>query len=339
MAFRIALPTIAKNYINKQLNNIEGYHASIDDVDMSLYRGAFALNNVLIYEEASSSPDTPIVVLQRMDFNIAWRALFKGKIVSEIFLDKMVVNFTKYKEKTPLEEDPRIHLIEKLQEMNPIEINRLEVTNTKIAYRDPTVSPKVNVYFDEFNLYAKNLSNVKHPEIALPANIKINSKAMGKGNIEIIADFNILKRVPDFDISTSFEEIDLVLFNEFTEAYANLKLDGGILNVYAEMVGKNGEVRGYVKPVIENVSVDKEDENRTFLEKVYDNTVDITANILENKKKERVASRVEINGNINNIDTNVWQTTFSLLRNAFIEAYSKEIENVIHYGNTDPKKS
>ena len=320
VAFRIALPYIAKNYINKQLDNIEGYHATIESVDMSLYRGAFGIGDLLIYEEASASPDTPFVRLPRMDFNIDWRALFKGKIVSQIFLDGLEVNFTKYKEETTLEEDPRINFAEELQDINPIEINRLEVTNAKIAYRDPTSSPQVNVFFDDFNLYANNLTNVENPDIALPANIKINSKAMGDGSMVIFADLNILKHIPDFDINIAFEDIDLVRFNEFMEAYANLNLESGVFNVYTEIVGKNGDVLGYVKPVIEDFSVNTEQEDRTFFERVYEETVDIAANLLENRKKDRVASRVEIDGNINNIETNIWQTIFSLLRNAFIES-------------------
>lgn len=335
VAFRIALPSIAKNHINKKLNDIEGYRASIEGINMSLFRGAFAINDLLIYEEASSSPDIPFVRLPRLDFNIAWKALLKGKIVSEIFIDGLEVNFVKYKKETPIEEDPRVNFAEQLKELSPIEINKLEVTNSTISYQDPTSSPKVNVFFNDFNLFAQNLTNVENPEIALPASIEINSKAMGEGSMVIIADLNLLKQIPDFDINTSFENIDLVLFNDFMEAYANLNVDTGILNVYAEMVAVNGDVAGYVKPVIENFSVDTDDEDRTVIEKIYEKAVDIAANVLENRKKERVASRVEIKGNIENIDTSIWQPIFSLLRNAFIEAYSKEIENAIHYGNTD----
>ncbi len=333
------MPYIAKNYINKQLDNIEGYHASIESLDMSLYRGAFGIGDLLIYEEASASPDSPFVRLPRLDFNIDWRALFKGKIVSQVYLDGLEVNFTKYKEETTLEEDPRINFAEELQEMNPIEINKLEITNAKIAYKDPTSSPTVNVFFDNFNLYANNLTNVQNPDIALPANIKINSKAMGKGSMAIFADLNILKAIPDFDINVSFEEIDLVRFNEFMEAYADLNLESGTFNVYAETVGKDGAVTGYVKPVIEDFSVDTDQEDRTFFERVYEGAVDIAADILENREKDRIASRVEIDGNINNVETDIWQTVFSLLRNAFIEAYSKEIENAINFGTENPDEN
>lgn len=335
IAARIALPYVAKNYINKQLNSIDGYHASIEDLGMRLYRGAFHIGNLYIYEEASSEPDIPFVKIPVLDFNIGWRALFKGKLVAEIYLDALEVNFTKYKEEISADEDPRVSFAQELQELNPIEINKFEIKNAKIAYRDPTSSPEVNVYFDHFNLYAHNLSNVENPEVALPASIRVESKAMGDGDMVVLADLNILKEIPDFDLSISFENIDLVRFNNFMEAYANLNLKGGILNVYSETIAKNGNVTGYVKPVIEEFEVNTEEDERSLFEQVYETTIDIAAGILENRQKERIASRVEIAGNIENVETSIFQTIFSLLRNAFIEAYSKEIENVINFGSID----
>lgn len=266
VAVRIALPYIAKNYINKELDNIEGYHASIENVNISLFSGAFGIGNLLIYEEASASPDTPFVRLQRMDFSIDWKALFKGKIVSKIFMDSLEVNFTKFKEEESEEENPRINFAERLKEISPLEINKWEVKNAKIAYRDPTSSPQVNVFLDEFHMIATNLTNVENPDIALPASFTINSKAMGDGSMVVYAGLNILQQTVDFDINYSFEDIDLVLFNRFMEAYANLSLESGILDVYAEMVGKGGSVTGYVKPVMENFTVDTDKEGRNIFE-------------------------------------------------------------------------
>lgn len=266
VAVRIALPYIAKNYINKELDNIEGYHASIENVNISLFSGAFGIGNLLIYEEASASPDTPFVRLQRMDFSIDWKALFKGKIVSKIFMDSLEVNFTKFKEEESEEENPRINFAERLKEISPLEINKWEVKNAKIAYRDPTSSPQVNVFLDDFHMIATNLTNVENPDIALPASFTINSKAMGDGSMVVYAGLNILQQTVDFDINYSFEDIDLVLFNRFMEAYANLSLESGILDVYAEMVGKGGSVTGYVKPVMENFTVDTDKEGRNIFE-------------------------------------------------------------------------
>lgn len=337
VAARLSLPYFAKKYINKELDNIEGYHASIENVDMSVFRGAFGIGDLLIYEEASASPDTPFVRLPRMDFSIDWKALFKGKIVSKISMDSLELNFTRFKEEESEEENPRINFAQRLKEISPLEINRWEITNAKIAYRDPTTSPQVNVFLDDFHMIATNLTNVENPDVELPASFTINSKAMGDGSMVVYADLNILQQTIDFDVNFSFEDIDLVLFNRFMEAYANLSLDSGILDVYAEMVGRSGAVTGYIKPLIEDFSVNTDKEGQNIFEEIFDEVADIAGNILENKEKDRVASRVEISGDIEKLDASIWQTIFSLLKNAFIEAYAKEIENAINFGSTNPE--
>ncbi|WP_373494527.1 DUF748 domain-containing protein, partial [Aquiflexum sp.] len=233
IVIRLMLPYIAKNQINKALANIEGYHGSIDDLSMGLYKGAFNIGALVIYEEASEDPETPFIVIPILDFSLDWRALLKGKIVSEIAMDSLKVNLTVLKEEEK-EKEPRLHFAEQIQEFNPIQINNLKITNTKISYLDPTVDPKVDVYFDDFNLFGENLSNVEDEEKVLPGYILIDSKAMGEGSMHMEMHVNILKEIPDFDLNLAFEDIDLVKFNNFIEAYANLELESGMLSVYNE---------------------------------------------------------------------------------------------------------
>lgn len=329
---RLALPYVAKNYINKELANIEGYHGSINDLSMSLYKGAFNIGELVIFEEASENPDIPIIRLPHLDFSIDWKALLNGKVASEIHLDSMEVNLTVLKEEEK-DEEPRKKFAEQLIEMNPMEINKLEITNATIAYLDPTVQPQVDVHFDDFNLYGENLSNVEDEEKALPGYIKINSSAMGEGRMDIEMHVNILKEIPDFDLNLAFEDINLVKFNNFIEAYANLKLKAGTLSVFSESIVKNGEIKGYVKPVIENFDVDQGGEDKNLPKRVYEAVVDFIGGVIENPKEEQIASRVEIAGKVEGIETDPWQAVFTLLRNAFIEAYSKEIENVLSFGS------
>jgi hypothetical protein len=331
VVIRLILPHVAKNYINKELENIEGYHGSIDDLSMSLYRGAFNIGELVIYEEASEDPETPFIRLPSLDFSIDWKALVNGKVASDIHMDSLQVNLTVLKEEEK-EKEPRQNFAEQLQEMNPIEINELKITNASIAYLDPTVEPQVNVHFDNFNLYGENLSNVEHEEEVLPGYIEINSNAMGKGTMYMEMHVNILKEIPDLDLNLAFEDIDLVQFNNFMEAYADLELKSGSLSVFTESVVNNGEITGYVKPIIEDFDVDQGGEDKNLPERVYEAVVDFFGNILENPKEERIASRVELSGQVENIENNPWQAVFNLLRNAFIEAYSKELENAINFG-------
>lgn len=334
VAIRLALPYVTKHFINKELANIEGYHGTVDDIGMSLYRGAFNKGELVIYEEASVDPETPFVRIPHLDFSIDWRALFKGTIASDIEIEGLEVNFTVLQEEKK-EEEPRLHFAEQLQELNPIEINQIKITNATIGYLDPTVSPKVDVYFENFHLRGENLSNVEDEEQVLPGFIEINSNVMGEGRLELEVHVNILKEIPDIDLNLAFEDINLVEFNDFMDAYAKLEVKSGTLSVYNEAVIKDGSISGYLKPVIEEFEVDEGGDDKNLPEKAYEAVVDFLSGILENREKERIASRVELSGHVEDVENNPWQAVFNLLRNAFIEAYSKEIENAINFGNAD----
>ena len=42
------LPSIVKNYVNKELNDLPGYSGSVEDIDIHLLRGAYAIDGLVL---------------------------------------------------------------------------------------------------------------------------------------------------------------------------------------------------------------------------------------------------------------------------------------------------
>lgn len=331
VGFRLALPSIAKNHINKQLDAMEGYHASIDAVGMRLYRGAFQIEGLRVVEEASEDTSIAMVELPHMEFSIDWGALFRGSFVGEVYMDSPVLNLTKLKEQEAEEaSEYRIAFFEDVQEMNPIQLNRFEAVNATISYRDPTSDPEIDVSMNNISVLATNLGNVREPGVALPASVEIRGNAMGEGSINLDAKLNLLKEIPDFDVNIKIEEIELKKFNQFSEARANLPIGSGKLFFYSEAVGKDGKVTGYVKPALEDLTIERDGDDN-LLEKVYQSTVQGITNLLEDGEKDQVATRVEISGTLDKTEARTWQAVINIFRNAFVDAYSREIDYVLDF--------
>ncbi|HAJ81870.1 MAG TPA: hypothetical protein DCO64_05460, partial [Zunongwangia profunda] len=51
IVFRLFLPLIVKNYVNKTLNNIPGYHGHVEDIDIALWRGAYTIDSLVLIKE------------------------------------------------------------------------------------------------------------------------------------------------------------------------------------------------------------------------------------------------------------------------------------------------
>ena len=85
IAFRLYLPTLVKNYVNKVLADIPGYYGQVDDIDIALIRGAYVINGMYLNKGTAES-QVPFLNFPKSDISIEWKSLFKGKIVSEIIM-------------------------------------------------------------------------------------------------------------------------------------------------------------------------------------------------------------------------------------------------------------
>src|SRR5687767_11616692 len=80
VAVRLALPYIVTRYVNNVLSEIEGYRGSVHDIDIHLYRGAYAIDSLKIFK-VDGNQEIPFVDIPLADLSIEWGALFQGALV------------------------------------------------------------------------------------------------------------------------------------------------------------------------------------------------------------------------------------------------------------------
>src|SRR5476649_1244937 len=73
---RLFLPYVVLHYANKTLANMNGYYGHIDDIDLSLYRGAYIINDIYLNKvDTVSKEQTPFFKSRDIDLSIEWGAL------------------------------------------------------------------------------------------------------------------------------------------------------------------------------------------------------------------------------------------------------------------------
>lgn len=336
IGLRLALPTIAENYINNKLDEVEGYDASIDDVSMQLYRGAFQIKGFRASDAASKDTSLALFKLPLLDLNISWGALINGEYEGEIYIDSPVLNISKVKDdKTAEPPDDEESFIESFKKMNPIHLNKLEVENATISYRNPHSDPQINLSMKNIHVLVTDVSNVHDPDTALPTSIEIQGNAMGEGSVNINSQLNMLTEIPNFDLSVKIENVEMTEFNRLSKAHISLPIEAGKLFFYSEGVGKGGNIDGYVKPAMVNLTVtsDSTDSSRKFTTKVYNSAVQGTTNLMEDGDKNQVATRIKISGSFANAETQTFDAVLNIFRNAFIEAYDRELDNLLNFNS------
>ncbi len=343
VAIRIALPFVIVKYVNKVLGEIEGYTGSIDDVDLALYRGAYQIHGLNLFS-VEKEIKTPFVAIETIDISVEWKALFEGSIVGEIILEKPVLNFAAGPGEEEVQTGEENDWTKTITDLIPLQINRFEINDGRIAYLDDYSEPKVNVYFNNFNAIATNLNNSKDSESELPSKVMIRSSTIGDGSFKVDMDINILKEIPDFDANLSIEKLNIPALNDFFKAYANFDAEEGEFNLYTEMALLDKQLDGYVKPVIKDLKIlDWKNEEENFWGKMWEALVGLGGNVLENPKKDQIGTKVPISGKIDDTSIGTWKAITVLLKNAFIKPLQKQIDQTIKVDqssiiNKDDKK-
>ncbi|HZH72309.1 MAG TPA: DUF748 domain-containing protein [Mariniphaga sp.] len=331
VAIRIALPSIIKKYVNKTLNNLEGYEGSVEDINLALIRGAYVIKDLIIVEDSMEIP-VPFVSISRIDLSVQWNALFKGKIVGEVIIEQPVINFAVDEKGT--QDGSEVSWQEIVKDMLPIEINRFEIRDGAISYYDFTTDPELEVFLQNFDLVITNLSNVESEDERLPTTIHASGNSLGGGRMNIEAQLNPLMEIPDIDLTLVIEGADMTAFNDFVRAYTNTDIEQGTFNLYSEVVIDKAQLQGYVRPVMENLKIlDWDEEEGGFLKKTWEAMVEGVKQIFENPQEDQVATQTPLQGDLSamNIDAGIWPTIWGLFRNAFVEAISKQTEDAIDF--------
>ena len=333
VAIRLALPYFVTNYVNKVLADIEGYTGSIEDVDLALYRGAYQIHGLELFS-VEKDIKTPFVAIKTIDISVEWKALFDGAIVGEVILEEANLNFATSADKGEVQTGEENDWTKTITELLPLKINRFEIKNSRIDYIDEHSSPKVDLYFDDFDALATNLSNAKNNSEDLPSSITVRSSTIGNGEFNVDMEIDILKKVPDFDMNMSIENMNIPALNNFLKAYGNVDAESGQFNFYTEIALKDKNIEGYFKPLTKELKIlDWKEEEEKFWGKLFEAVAGLAAEILENQPKDQVGTKIPISGSIENTAIGTWKAIFGVLKNAYLNPLQKEIDKTVKIQN------
>jgi hypothetical protein len=333
VVFRLLLPWIVLRYVNNKLANLEEYYGHVDDIDIHLYRGAYVIKDINIVRKESKGTkiDTiPFFKSDAIDLSVEWKALFKGAIVGEIAVEKPVVNFVNEAHKGEDVKADTADFKQLIDDLMPIRVNRFDIHQGQIHYRDMNSSPKLDLAIRNLNVTATNLTNVTDSKELLPATAKATAEAYD-GKLDLDVKFDALAEKPTFDLTTNFTGINLVKLNPMLQAYGNFDVKKGTFSMYAEFAGKKGTFGGYVKPVLKDLDVVQwNKEEGDFKQIVWETVVGVTAELLQNQKKEQLATKIPINGSFDKVNVNIWRAISYVLRNAFFQAIKPSVDYTIN---------
>ncbi|MGE5315494.1 MAG: DUF748 domain-containing protein [Acidobacteriota bacterium] len=338
VAFRLALPSIVLHYVNKTLNEMEGYRGHVDDVDMHLYRGAYVIKGITV-EKMNADVPVPFVSIDKLDLSVEWRALFHASLVGEIEFVHPKINFVQGPTKAQSQSGEKGNFTQTIKKLFPLRINRFDVTDGEVHFRNFHSDPKVDIYIDSIFINARNLTNSEKLSKTLIASIDARARAMGWGSIKGHLDIDPYAERPTFNMDVKMSEIPLKRLNDFFKAYVLVDVESGTLEVASEMAASKGAFRGYVKPLFKDMKVlNLKEDIKKPLKLVWEAIVEGITKLFQNPKTEKMGTRIPFSGTFEDPSTDILSVIGTLLQNAFIRALSPGIEGTINLNAPRTKK-
>ncbi len=337
IAARIAAPLVIEHVLNKKLAALPDYRGSIADVDLSFIDSEFAVDELRL-DRRKGDPKVPFLRASRIEVDYRWDALFRGEIVADVEIEEPLLNVmpeaTQKREPTKqIEKDKEGQAItETVQTLLPTKIHHLHVRDGAVRFKDTVASPDVDLRLTRFNLFVSNLSNRAEPASRMPTRGRATAMVQGSGRVRAQFRLNIYAEHPTFDLNLALRGLDVRELEDFTRAHAKVDPEKGRAAFYTELIARKGGIRGYFKPMLDNVEIlDTEggDKDDPWYRKAWEGTVGAVEEIFEDQSKDRAATRVPISGRVDSPGIGVWTTVTELVINAFIDALTPGVEHSV----------
>ncbi|HUM15338.1 MAG TPA: DUF748 domain-containing protein [Candidatus Nitrosotalea sp.] len=198
-------------------------------------------------------------------------------------------------------------------------IDRLDIVKSTVGFVNKTTTPSYRVSLADTSVTLTNLSSLPSGETSVA---KLQGEFMGSGPAS--ADFKLLptRPGPDFDLAAQIEEADLRTMNDLLRAHGKFDVVAGRFSLYTELHARNRQITGYVKPLFQDMEVydPEQDRDKSALKKAYEAVVGGVSKVLQNRRRDEVATRVELSGRLDNPNASIVDTIVGLVQNAFFKA-------------------
>jgi hypothetical protein len=339
IAIRAVMPHFILRFANRKLDEIPQYRGHIDDVDLSIYRGAYKINGVTL-AKISGASTVPFFSAKAVDFSVEWRALLHGSLVSEVEVFGPKLNFVVAETRKSSQTGVDSSWTDRTDEMFPLSINRFRIHDGEIHFRDLTRTPKVDIHLDQLEAEAVGLTNRPGKGETLPATFHATARAMDEAKMRIDIRLNPLAKDPTFDMDAELKTLKLVTLNDFLKAYGKVDAEGGTFSMYTEMAADHGNFKGYVKPLLKDVKIFSpgKEEDRGLLKTAWEALVAGVVTVFENHEKEeggsrkdQVGTQIPLSGKFSNPNAGIMASVGALLRNAFIRALRPDLAHTVGF--------
>jgi hypothetical protein len=226
----------------------------------------------------------------------------------------------------------------------PLNINRLDAHDGEVYFRSYHGKPPFRTYIKEVEFTLHNMQNANRMSTRLPSQFEFSGHPMGGGNMNVSGKFNPFEKQPTFYFKGALVDLNVAHISNLLKHYTDIDVTAGTFSLYCEASAEKDEIKGYVKPFFKNLKIGNI-KKESPIGVIYNGIAAVAAKIVENHQKKTIATKINIEGRIDDPNTSIFSIIGYLIQHAFIQALLPQIDNSIEMQNIiynhpekDPKK-
>ncbi len=206
-----------------------------------------------------------------------------------------------------------------------VRVNKVSILKSTFGFVNGATDPEYRLFLADADVRLDNLSNQSKDGTAVG---RLKGKFMGSGDTLADVAFRPKAKSPDVNLKVQIQSTQMPAMNDALLAYGDFDVVDGQFSFYSELTLRDGQIRGYIKPMFKGMKVYDEDQDqaKSFARRLREILIGAGAWILENRARDEVATKVILSGTLDSPQFSTWEAVAGLLRNAFVEALLPGLE-------------
>lgn len=327
---RAIAPSIILNRLNTYLAHFsESYYAHIEDLDLNFFRSAYSFDSVKV--ALKNHPEKPFLTVDNIDVSIAWRELFRGRILTDIVIDgadfQMDAQFAQPAQKNIRQ--TQSEAVAAGKKLFPVDIERVEIKNSKIN------SASHHFFIDRITGRLSNVFSTEKNPISL---LTAKGDILGKFPLKVVGDLDLTATPKAWVMAIELQNFNTVDGNIFINRFVPLTFKSGQLDVYAEVKSEKGRIAGYIKPFLKEAEVIGDDKDFKGIKHFgVELSVAFVNAFFKSSQDKVVATKVLFQQQDDKFQWNAQETISELFKNGYREPLPRGIENLMSLSKVESK--
>ncbi len=339
---RAAAPTILTWLANVGVQKVPGYRGSVRRVSIDFTTPRLAVQ-VLSLAKLNTGRPEHLLHVGSIVVGSNWKDILKGSLIAYIRLDspRLIVNLERISQldgnrdngnPTP-SRDTRANELswqKKVQQLPAFRISSAVLTDGEVHVQGISGQGGADIRIDQLNLYLDNLTNSTKLAPSLMAKALCKARVMANGSLEVRAEGYPLAQAPTFDVDLQIINVDLTEVRSLIQNRIEIDVRRGIVDFFTEAAAADGYVQGYAKPIFDHLEIEAPKDS-SFTTSIKAWAAEAVVKLGKNKPKDRIATRLDFEGSLDDPELNIIDAILTFFRNSFLTAERALLEDRIWF--------